>query len=146
LKFSIKFPILRQFNWISFSTKRTMFSFLTPKEVTMKKSLATAAGIVLIALSGSAFADEQIEVGQKIYERAFGRGCGTCHDIASNPQLPANIKAGTLTRASFEKILKEGKGGMPVAIAEIMKNKAVEKAGYGEDQAVDALFAYISSK
>ena len=35
---------------------------------------------------------------------------------------------------------------MPVAIAEIMKNKAVEKAGYGEDQAVDALFAYISSK
>ena len=112
----------------------------------MKKSLATAAGIVLIALSGSAFADEQIEVGQKIYERAFGRGCGTCHDIASNPQLPANIKAGTLTRASFEKILKEGNGGMPVAIAEIMKNKAVEKAGYGEDQAVDALFAYISSK
>ncbi len=112
----------------------------------MKKSLATAAGIVLIALSGAAFADEQLEIGQKIYERAFGRGCGTCHDIASNPQLPANIKAGTLTRSSFEKILKEGKGGMPVAIAEIMKNKAVEKAGYGEDQAVDALFAYISSK
>ena len=112
----------------------------------MKKTLATAAGIVLIALSSSAFADEQLEIGQKIYERAFGRGCGTCHDIASNPQLPANIKAGTLTRASFEKILKEGKGGMPVAIAEIMKDKAVEKAGYGEDQAVDALFAYISSK
>ena len=112
----------------------------------MKKTLATAAGIVLIALSSSAFADEQLEIGQKIYERAFGRGCGTCHDIASNPQLPANIKAGTLTRASFEKILKEGKGGMPVAIAEIMKNKAVEKAGYGEDQAVHALFAYISSK
>jgi threonine aldolase len=43
-------------------------------------------------------------------------------------------------------MLKEGKGGMPVAIGEIMKNKAVEKAGYGEDQAVDALFAYISSK
>jgi len=27
-----------------------------------------------------------------------------------------------------------------------MKNKAVEKAGYGEDQAVDALYQYISSK
>jgi mono/diheme cytochrome c family protein len=112
----------------------------------MKKSLATVAGIVLIALSGSALADEQLEIGQKIYDRAFGRGCGTCHDIASNPQLSANIKAGTLDRGSFEKILKEGKGGMPKAIDEIMKNKAVEKAGYGEDQAVDALFKYISSK
>ena len=93
----------------------------------MKKSLAIVASLVLIALSGSAIADEQLEIGQKIYDRAFGRGCGTCHDIASNPQLSANIKAGTLTRASFEKMLKEGKGGMPVAIAEIMKNKAVEK-------------------
>ena len=112
----------------------------------MKKSLGTLAGIVLIALSGSAMADEQLEIGQKIYERAFGRGCGTCHDIASNPQLSANIKAGTLDRASFEKVLKEGKGGMPKAIEEIMANKAVIKAGYGEDQAVDALYAYISSK
>ena len=112
----------------------------------MKKSLGTLAGIVLIALSGSAMADEQLEIGQKIYERAFGRGCGTCHDIASNPQLSANIIAGTLDRASFEKVLKEGKGGMPKAIEEIMANKAVIKAGYGEDQAVDALYAYISSK
>jgi len=112
----------------------------------MKKSLGTLAGIVLIALSGSALADEKLEVGQKIYERAFGRGCGTCHDIASNPQLTANIKAGTLDRAKFEQVLKEGKGGMPKAIEEIMKTKAVEKAGYGEDQAVDALYAYISSK
>ncbi|MCX7107473.1 MAG: cytochrome c [Methylococcales bacterium] len=112
----------------------------------MKKSLGTLAGIALIALSGAAVANEQLEIGQKIYDRAFGRGCGTCHDIASNPQLSANIKAGTLDRAKFEQILKEGKGGMPKAIEEIMKNKAVEKAGYGEDQAVDALYAYISSK
>ena len=35
---------------------------------------------------------------------------------------------------------------MPKAIEEIMKNKAVEKAGYGEDQAVDALYEYIKSK
>ncbi|MEI6146974.1 MAG: cytochrome c [Methylococcales bacterium] len=112
----------------------------------MKKSFAIAASLVLVALSGSAVADEQLEIGQKIYERAFGRGCGTCHDIASNPQLSANIKAGTLDRAKFEVVLKEGKGGMPKAIEEIMKNKAVEKAGYGEDQAVDALYKYISSK
>jgi len=112
----------------------------------MKKSLGSIAGIALIALSSNVFADEATEVGQKIYERAFGRGCGTCHDIASNPQLSALIKAGQLDRAKFEKVLKEGKGGMPKAIEEIMKQKAVEKAGYGEDQAVDALYKYLESK
>ncbi|PPD47537.1 MAG: hypothetical protein CTY16_07030, partial [Methylobacter sp.] len=96
----------------------------------MKKTLITAAGIALIALSGQAMADEQLEIGKKIYERAFGRGCGTCHDIASNPQLTALIKAGQLDRAKFESVLKEGKGGMPKAIAEIMKQPAVAKAGY----------------
>ena len=112
----------------------------------MKKSLGTLAGIVLIALSGSALADEQLEIGQKIYDRAFGRGCGTCHDIASNPQLPALIKAGTLDRAKFEQVLRDGKGGMPKAIDEIMKQKAVEKAGYTEELAIDALYKYIGSK
>ncbi len=112
----------------------------------MKKSLGTLAGIVLIALSGSALADEQLDIGKKIYERAFGRGCGTCHDIASNPQLAANIKAGTLDRAKFEQILREGKGGMPKAMDEIMKQKVVEKAGYTEELAIDALYKYVSSK
>ena len=111
----------------------------------MKKSLAVLAGVVLIGLTGVAVADE-LEVGKIIYDRAFGRGCGACHDVASNPQLTALIKDGKLDRAKFENVLKEGKGGMPKAIAEIMKNKAVEKAGYGEDQAVDALYKYVSSK
>jgi mono/diheme cytochrome c family protein len=148
LNFSVKFPILHilYFNQNTFPSRELAFSFFTPKEVTMKKSLGTLAGIVLIALSGSALADEQLEIGQKIYDRAFGRGCGTCHDIASNPQLTANIKAGTLTRAKFEEVLTNGKGGMPKAMAEIMKNKAVEKAGYTEEMAIDALYAYISSK
>ena len=112
----------------------------------MKKSLGTIAGVVLIALSGSALADEQMEIGQKIYDRAFGRGCGTCHDIASNPQLPALIKAGTLDRAKFEQVLRDGKGGMPKAVDEIMKNKAVEKAGLTEELAIDYLYKYIGSK
>ncbi|MDD5577986.1 MAG: cytochrome c [Methylobacter sp.] len=112
----------------------------------MKKSIITIAGIALIALSGQALADEQTDVGKKIYERAFGRGCGTCHDIASNPQLSALIKSGQLDRAKFETVLKEGKGGMPKAIGEIMKQPAVVKAGYGEDQAVDALYKYLESK
>jgi cytochrome c551 len=112
----------------------------------MKKLLGVLAGVVLVALSGQVAAGEDIEIGKKIYDRAFGRGCGTCHDIASNPQLTANIKAGTLTRASFEEVIKNGKNGMPKAIDEIMKNPVVVKAGYGEAQALDALFAYISSK
>ena len=112
----------------------------------MKKSLGTIAGVVLIALSGSALADEQMEIGQKIYDRTFGRGCGTCHDIASNPQLPALIKAGTLDRAKFEQVLRDGKGGMPKAVDEIMKNKAVEKAGLTEELAIDYLYKYIGSK
>lgn len=112
----------------------------------MKKTFGILAGAILIAVSGAAMADEQIEIGQKIYERAFGRGCGTCHDIASNPQLTANIKAGTLDRAKFEQILRDGKGGMPKAMDEIMKNKAVVKAGYTEELAVDALYKYIGQK
>lgn len=111
----------------------------------MKKIVITLS-IAIAAFAGTAVADEQTEVGKKIYERAFGRGCGTCHDISSNPQLTALIKAGQLDRAKFEQVLKEGKGGMPKAIEEIMKNKAVEKAGYGEDQAVDALYKYLETK
>ncbi|MDP3007488.1 MAG: cytochrome c [Methylococcales bacterium] len=112
----------------------------------MKKSLTTLVGVMLITLSGSVFAGEAEEIGQKIYERAFGRGCGSCHDIASNPQLSALIKDGKLDRASFENTLKNGKGGMPKAIETIMSLAPVTKAGYGEDQAVDALYAYLKSK
>jgi cytochrome c551 len=112
----------------------------------MKKSLAVLAGVMLVTLSGSVFADEQTDIGQKIYERAFGRGCGSCHDIKSNPQLAELIKDGKLDRATFEKVLKEGKNGMPKAIEQIMEVAAVKKAGYGEDQAVDAIYTYLKSK
>jgi cytochrome c551 len=112
----------------------------------MKTTIGTIAGVALIALSGAAFADEQTDIGKKIYDRAFGRGCGTCHDISSNPQLTANIKAGTLDRAKFEQVIKNGRNAMPKAIDEIMKNAAVTKAGYTEDMAIDALYKYIESK
>jgi mono/diheme cytochrome c family protein len=111
----------------------------------MKKSLGSLAGIVLIALSGQAFASEDVEIGKKIYDRAFGRGCGTCHDIQSNPQLGALIKAGTLDRAKFEAVIREGKGGMPKAMDEIMKQPAVTKAGLTEELALDYLYSYLKS-
>jgi mono/diheme cytochrome c family protein len=105
--------------------------------------------VLLLGLSGSVLAEpteEQLTIGKTIYDRFMGRGCGTCHDIASNPQLTALINAGKLDKSAFETTLKEGKNSMPKAIPDIMKNSAVVKAGYGEDQAVDALYEYIKSK
>lgn len=111
----------------------------------MKKSLGLLAGVALIALSGQALAGaDEVKVGKKIYDRAFGRGCGACHDISSNPQLAALIKSGDLDKAKFAQIIKEGKNGMPKATAAIMEVGPVKKAGYTEDQAIDAVYEYLS--
>jgi len=111
----------------------------------MKKTLGALAGVALIVLSGqaSAAADE-MKVGKKIYDRAFGRGCGACHDISSNPQLAALIKAGELDKASFSDTLKNGKNGMPKAMAAIMAIGPVKKSGYSEDEAIDAVYKFLS--
>ncbi len=110
----------------------------------MKNSLRALAAIAIIALSGQALASEQLKVGKKIYDRAFGRGCGACHDIASNPQLASLIKAGELDKASFAETLKNGKNGMPKAMAAIMAVGPVKKAGYSEDEAIDAVYKFLS--
>lgn len=112
----------------------------------MKKTLAVLTGALLIAASASVFADEAEDIGEQIYKKAFGRGCGSCHDVKSNPQLPELIKEGKLDRASFEKVLKEGRGGMPKAVEKILEVGAVKKAGYGEDQAVDAIYKFLEAK
>ncbi|MCK4842150.1 MAG: cytochrome c [Methylococcales bacterium] len=110
----------------------------------MKKTLGVLAGIALIALSGQAIADQDLKVGKKIYDRAFGRGCGACHDIASNPQLSELIKAGKLDKASFASTLKNGKNGMPKAMDTIMGIGPVKKAGFSEEQAINAVYKYLS--
>ena len=110
----------------------------------MKKSFGLVVGAALLALSGQVLANEAEEVGSEIYERAFGRGCGACHDIASNPQLKELIKAGKLPKDQFAKVLKEGKNGMPKATAAIMEVGPVKKAGLTEDQAIDAVYSYLS--
>lgn len=109
----------------------------------MKNSFGLLVGAALIAISGQVAADEA-EIGGKIYDRAFGRGCGACHDIASNPQLKELIKAGKLPKDQFAKVLKEGKNGMPKAVEAIMAVGPVKKAGLTEDQAIDAVYAYLS--
>lgn len=110
----------------------------------MKTSFGLLAGAVLLALSSQVSANTAEEIGAKIYERAFGRGCGACHDIASNPQLSALIKAGKLPKDQFAAVIKNGKNGMPKAGAAIMEVGPVKKAGLTEDQAIDAVYEYLT--
>ncbi len=117
---------------------------LKEEEVKMKKILLAVSTVALLGLGAQASASEEIEIGKKIYDRAFGRGCGACHDIASNPQLVALIKSGDLTKASFATTLKEGKNGMPKAVDAIMAVGPVKKAGYTEQQAIDAVWSFLS--
>jgi len=117
---------------------------LSIKRLQMKKLLLAVSTVALLGLSAQASAASDIKVGKKIYDRAFGRGCGACHDISSNPQLVALIKSGDLTKANFATVLKEGKNGMPKAMAAIMAVGPVKKAGYSEDQAIDAVWNYLS--
>lgn len=109
----------------------------------MKKILLAVSTVALLGLSAQA-SSGNIKVGKKIYDRSFGRGCGACHDISSNPQLVALIKSGDLTKANFSTILKEGKNGMPKAINAIMAVGPVKKAGLSEDEAIDAVWSYLS--
>lgn len=114
----------------------------------MKKTLGAVFGVALLAMgSGQAFADEamDLKVGKKVYDRAFGRGCGACHDISSNPQLVALIKDGSLTKAKFAEVVLNGRNGMPKAGDAIMAVSYVEKKGYSLDQAVDATYVYLQS-
>ncbi len=114
----------------------------------MKKLLVAATGFAFVALAGQAFAEEKahhIEIGKKVYERAFGRGCGACHDISSNPQLPQLIDAGKLDRKTFGTVIKEGKNGMPKAIDQIMELAPVKTANLDQEQAIDAVYDYLKS-
>ena len=115
----------------------------------MKKSLGVITGAALLALSGQAFSagnEVPLDVwtGGKVYDRAFGRGCGACHDISSNPNLFISVKE--LSKEEFINVLKNGRNGMPKATDAIMAVGPVKKAGYSEDQAYDAVYAYIKGR
>lgn len=112
----------------------------------MKKLLI--ASIAVLALSSQAFAEEadSADVAKKVYNQAFGRGCGACHDTAPNPNLVKNINEGTLDEKKFIEVLKEGRGGMPKAIKAIMDVPAVQKSGLSEQQVVDALYKFLKHK
>lgn len=127
------------------------FIFSITKRNTMKNLLIAVTGFAFVALSVQAFAAEDkdrphhIEIGKKVYERAFGRGCGACHDMASNPQLAKLIDAGKLDRAKFGKVIKEGRNGMPKAIETIMELAPVKTANLDQEQAIDAVYDYLKN-
>ncbi len=119
-------------------------TIIKEEEIKMKKLLLAISTVALLGLSAQASAVDELKVGKKIYDRAFGRGCGACHDISSNPQLIALIKSGDLDKENFATTLKEGKNGMPKAMDAIMAVGPVKKAGYSEDQAIDAVWNYLA--
>jgi len=111
----------------------------------MKKSLMMLTGAASLVLSSQTFAasDMDIWVGSKIYDRAFGRGCATCHDIATNPNLIKNIKDGSLNYDRFKATVTNGKGAMPKAGAAI--DTVGKKKGYTGEKAIKAVFEYLKA-
>ena len=104
--------------------------------------------LVFIFLAGiqsavSLAADSSADIGEKIYSRAFGRGCGTCHDVQPNPNLFES--ANKLSKEEFTKILVEGRNAMPKAMDQIMSLGPVKSSGLTQEQAVDSLLLYLKS-
>lgn len=102
------------------------------------KGVILASGMIF---AGTAMAEDPAAVGEKIYTRALGRGCGACHDSASNPNLFESVKK--LSRDEFKGVLANGRNAMPKVVDAIMAIPAVKNANMTEDQAIDALRAYL---
>ncbi|CAL1239656.1 c-type cytochrome [Candidatus Methylocalor cossyra] len=111
--------------------------------MTTKKFLNAVLLAVGVSLVNAAFAEEPKELGEKIYKRAFGRGCGTCHDVQPNPNLFESVNK--LSREDFKTVLINGRNTMPKAMDTIMALPVVKNANLTQDQAVDALIAYLKS-
>jgi mono/diheme cytochrome c family protein len=103
------------------------------------KGVILASGVMF---AGVAMAEGDAAIGEKIYQRALGSGCGKCHDVQSNPNLFESVKK--LTRDEFKAVMDKGRNGMPpITAAGVMSLKFVKDANLTEDQAVDALIAYL---
>jgi cytochrome c551 len=103
-------------------------------------------GMLLVGaalFAGTAMAEGTAEIGKAIYDRAFGRGCATCHDVKPNPNLFES--ANKLSRDDFKAVLVNGRGAMPKAMDAIMAVGPVKKNNLSEDQAVDDLIEFLKS-
>lgn len=88
--------------------------------------------------------DEVTWVGAKIYDRTFGRGCGTCHDVSPNPNLLESVKK--LSKEEFSAVLIDGRNGMPKAVDAIMTIGPVKKTGMSSDDAITAIWTYLNCR
>lgn len=96
-----------------------------------------------VLFAGAVAAEGDASIGEKIYSRALGRGCGACHDVQPNPDLYAS--ANKLSKADFVAVLKNGRNAMPKVMDAIMALPPVKSGNLTEDQAVDALLAYLKA-
>ncbi len=87
--------------------------------------------------------EERLWLGMKIYERAGGRGCGTCHDVRPFPDLTQSIQK--LSKEEFLKVVREGRPGTVMApmLPQIMRIGIVQKYCLTEEQALEALYRYL---
>ncbi len=88
--------------------------------------------------------DEATWVGSKIYDRTFGRGCGTCHDVSPNPNLLESVKK--LSQDEFAAVLKNGRNAMPKAVDAMKEVGPVKKAKMSDDQAIEAIWLYLNCR
>jgi len=111
------------------------------------KNLKPLKGMLLVAglvFAGATVAGEpSVDIGEKIYTRAFGRGCGTCHDVQPNPNLFESVNK--LSKEELTKVLVEGKNAMPKAMDQIMALGPVKSAELTQDQAIDSLIMYLKA-
>ncbi len=113
----------------------------------MKKNLLLIATLLTVLASKNSYSETDLEIGENIYKKAFGRGCGTCHDISVIPDITSLIQSGELGIDSFTNTMFNGSnGGMPKAIDSIMGIRSVQQAEYTENQAINALYRYIKEK
>ena len=111
-----------------------------------------------LAMAGSALAadtpytiedgkvDMKTWMGMKIYQRG---GCQGCHgpDAKGGAAFPSLLDAlKTMSRDDLAKIVKEGQNTMPPMIQGVTDLKLVKKKKYSEDDALDALYAYLKGR
>lgn len=97
-----------------------------------------------VCTSAGTEVDETTWIGSKIYDRTFGRGCGTCHDVSPNPNLLESVKK--LSKDEFATVLKNGRNGMPKAVDAIKDVGPVKKANLSDDQAIEAIWVYLNCR
>lgn len=107
------------------------------------KGMMLASGVLSAGAVMAEEAPDMKDIGEKIYSRAFGRGCATCHDVQPNPNLFDSVNK--LSKEEFTKVLVNGRNAMPKAMDIIMAMPPVKKANLTQEQAVDALIAYLKA-